>query len=110
MLRPARLALVVALLTSIPLSALEPVPPSAPAVPAAAQAPPPGGRFDPVAATEAWLATLTPKARARSDAYFEGGYWLQLWGFLYGLGVAWVLLGTGLSAKPRDFGRRLRRV
>ena len=26
--------------------------------------------------------------RANSDAYFEGGYWLILWGFLCGLGVA----------------------
>jgi len=114
MLRMARLALVVALFTSIPVMAAkpaaEPVPPPAPAVPAAAQAPPPGGRFDPVVATEAWLATMPPEAHARSDAYFEGGYWLQLWGFLYGLGVAWVLLGSGLSARMRNLAERVTRI
>lgn len=62
--------------------------------------------FDPVAATEAYLARLSPAERTRSDSYFEGGYWLQLWGFLYGLGVAWLLLGTGLSARLRDWLER----
>lgn len=38
--------------------------------------------FDADAATQAWLATLNGAARARSDAYFEGGYWLILWGTL----------------------------
>ena len=38
--------------------------------------------FDPEAATRAYLATLSGAARARSDAYFEGGYWLPLWGAL----------------------------
>jgi STE24 endopeptidase len=71
--------------------------PAPQAPPAAAQAVP----LDPVAATDAYLATLDPAKRARSDAYFEGGYWLTLWGFLYGLGVAGLLLGTGLSARMR---------
>jgi STE24 endopeptidase len=109
MLRMIRCALVAALLTSVPALAAEPVPPPAPQVPAAAQAPPPGGHFDPVAATEAWLDTLPPDARARSDAYFEGGYWLQLWGFLYGLGAAWLLLGTGLSVRMRNLAERMTR-
>jgi STE24 endopeptidase len=65
--------------------------------------------FDPEAATEAYLARLTAEERARSDAYFEGGYWLQLWGFLYGLGVAWLLLGSGLSSRMRDLGERVTR-
>ena len=39
------------------------------------------GHFDADAATAAYLATMTPAARARSDAYFEGGYWLMLWDF-----------------------------
>ncbi len=50
---------------------------------------------------------MSPAARARSDAYFEGGYWLQLWEFLYGLGVAWLLLASGLSARLRDLAERL---
>jgi STE24 endopeptidase len=109
MRRMALLALVIALFTSFPVFAAEPAPPPAPAVPAAAQAPPPGGHFDPVAATEAWLATMPADARARSDSYFEGGYWLQLWDFLYGLGVAWLLLGTGLSIRMRDVAERATR-
>lgn len=65
--------------------------------------------FDPVAATDAYLAKLTPEQRARSDAYFEGGYWLQLWGFLYGAAVAILLLATRLSARMRDLAARLTR-
>ncbi|TMJ14382.1 MAG: M48 family peptidase, partial [Alphaproteobacteria bacterium] len=38
--------------------------------------------FDPEAATRAYLGTLNGAARAKSDAYFEGGYWLLLWGTL----------------------------
>ena len=64
---------------------------------------------NPEAATQAYLDRLSPEGRARSDAYFEGGYWLQLWGFLYGLGVAWLLLGTRLSARMRDLAERFTR-
>ncbi len=66
-------------------------------------------RFDPEAATEAYLARLSPEKRARSDAYFEGGYWITLWGFLYGLGVYWLLLRSRLSARMRDFAERTTR-
>jgi len=50
-------------------------PPSSPVlqIPPAAQARP---EFDPEAATRAYLATLGPEQKARSDAYFEGGNWL----------------------------------
>ena len=65
------------------------------------------GTFDPVAATEAYLARLTPEQREKSDSYFEGGYWLLLWDFLAGLAVAGLLLGTGLSARLRDRAERL---
>jgi len=65
--------------------------------------------FDPQAATTAYLATVPADVHARSDAYFEGGYWLLLWDFLYGLGVAALLLGTGTSARLRDLTRRLTR-
>jgi STE24 endopeptidase len=61
-----------------------------------------GADFDVERATRAWLDTLTPEERSRSDAYFEGGYWLQLWGFLYGVGVAGLLLFGRLSAWLRD--------
>ena len=42
----------------------------------------PSSNFDVKAATDAWLATIAPDKKARSDSYFEGGYWLQLWDFL----------------------------
>jgi STE24 endopeptidase len=73
-------------------------------IPAGAEA---GPNFDVDAATSAYINLLTEEERARSDAYFEGGYWLQLWGFLYGLGVAWILLGTRLSAKMRNLAERV---
>src|SRR5215213_3733632 len=91
--------------TALPAVAQEPAP--AAGISAASQAP--AGAFDAEAATEAYLARMSPEARARSDAYFEGGYWLQLWGFLYGLLVAWILLGTGLSARMRDRAERATR-
>ena len=69
----------------------------------------PGQAFDPEAATEAYLARLSPEQRERSDSYFEGKYWLDLWDFLWGLGVAWLLLGTRLSARMRDAAERLTR-
>jgi len=85
-------------------AALAQAPPASPASPAGGAA-----RFDAQAATDAYMATLSPEKRARSDAYFEGGYWLLVWDFLYGLGVAWILLGTGLSVRMRDFAERLTR-
>ncbi|MGA7991178.1 MAG: M48 family metallopeptidase [Thermoanaerobaculia bacterium] len=45
--------------------------------------------------------------RARSDAYFEGGYWLQLWDFLLGVAVNLALLGTGLASRMRNLAERL---
>lgn len=63
--------------------------------------------FDPDAATREWLNTMSPEARAKSDTYFEGGYWLILWDFVVGLIVAWLLLGTGLSRWLRDFNEKL---
>jgi len=82
----------------------EPPPVAEVAAPTGERAP-----FDPEAATRAYLARLSPEERARSDAYFEGGYWIQLWGFLLGLGIAWLLLGTRLSARMRDLAARLTR-
>lgn len=67
----------------------------------------PSAPFDVDAAVEAYLSRQTPEEKASSDAYFEGGYWLQLWGILYTLGVAWLLLGSGLSAKMRDLAERI---
>jgi len=66
-------------------------------------------KFNVEAATQAYMARLSPEARAKSDAYFEGGYWLILWDFVVGLVVAWLFLGTRLSAKMRDWAERVTR-
>lgn len=83
--------------------------PAATAQPEPSPAPGPSAPFEVEAATDAYLARLSAEERERSDSYFVGGYWLQLWGFLYGLGVAWLLLGTRLSAALRDLGERVTR-
>jgi STE24 endopeptidase len=72
-------------------------------------APPPAASFDAVAATNAYLATVPADKKARSDAYFEGGYWLILWDFLYGAAVAVLLLSTRLSSRMRTVAERLTR-
>ncbi len=63
--------------------------------------------FDVETATRAWLDTLQGPARAKSDAYFEGGYWLILWGTLVSLLTDGLILRFGLSARFRDLGERL---
>ncbi len=68
-----------------------------------------GPDFDVDKATEAYINLLSEEARARSDAYMEGGYWLKLWGFLYGIGVAWLLLASRLSAGMRKLSERVGR-
>jgi len=75
-------------------------------VPVAAQ---PSPHFDADAATEAYLALMPPAAVARSNAYFEGGYWLILWDFLYGAAICLLLLNLRWSARMRDFAARITR-
>ena len=69
----------------------------------------PTGLTDPAAATRAWLDTIPLDEKARSDAYFEGGYWLILWNFLVTAAIALLLLTTRLSARIRDVATRLTR-
>jgi STE24 endopeptidase len=63
--------------------------------------------FDVEAATRAYLATVSGAARARSDAYFEGGYWLILWGALVSIGVAYLFLRMGWAARLSAWAQRL---
>ena len=58
--------------------------------------------FDVEQASRAWLDTLQGPARAKSDAYFEGGYWLPLWGTLASVISDMLLLKLRLSARFRD--------
>src|SRR3954453_4690905 len=75
-------------------------------IPPAAQASP---QFDARTATEAYLALIPGEAKARSDAYFEGGYWLLLWDFLFGAVVSLLLLHFGVSAAMRNLSERITR-
>jgi len=61
------------------------------------------------AATQAYLDRLPADVVARSNAYFEGGYWLQLWNFLLGLAIAVFLLAGRRSARLRDWAERVGR-
>jgi STE24 endopeptidase len=54
--------------------------------------------FDPETATRAYLDTLQGAARAKSDNYFEGGYWLPLWGGLIAIASYWLMLRLKWSA------------
>src|SRR4051794_30657067 len=65
------------------------------------------GTFDPASATRAWLDTVPADKRARSDAYFEGGYWLILWNFLIGAVLLLLALTTGISGKWRDWAEKI---
>ena len=78
--------------------------PAAPSGSAAAAQP-----FSVKAAVDAYLATVPAAQRARSDAYFEGGYWLQLWDFLSLVLVMWILLRFHWSTRMRDWAERLAR-
>ena len=69
----------------------------------------PGPHFDADKATEAYLNLLSPEQRKLSDAYFEGGYWLQLWDLLVKLGIAAFLLFSGISVRMRESARRIAR-
>ena len=65
--------------------------------------------FDPAAATQAWLNTVPQDKREKSDAYFEGGYWLLLWNYFVAAGISVLLLASRISERLRDFSERLTR-
>jgi len=62
--------------------------------------------FDVNAATRAYMGMVQGAARARSDAYFEGGYWLLLWGALLSMLLNWALLHSGSSARWSAWAQR----
>jgi STE24 endopeptidase len=82
-------------------------------MPSVVQVPPeaqPSTHFDATAATNAYLAQIPADKIVRSDAYFEGGYWLILWDFLYGIAIALLLLNLRWSARMRDLSERVTRL
>ena len=85
--------------------AQEASPAATPPAPAPSIAP----NADPATATRAWLDTVPPDKKAKSDAYFEGGYWLILWNFLVSVAISIFLLASRISARLRDFAERTTR-
>ena len=59
--------------------------------------------FDATKATDKYLARVSGAARARSDAYFEGGYWLQLVDLIYALAIAGLLLWLQISSRIAEW-------
>ncbi|MBK8543029.1 MAG: M48 family metallopeptidase [Caulobacteraceae bacterium] len=57
--------------------------------------------FDPDVATQQWLATMDEASRAKSDSYFEGGYWIQFVGPLLGFIFAFAFLQLGFAKNIR---------
>jgi STE24 endopeptidase len=111
---PSRTFLVTALGCAIFFSAASAFaqPPAANEMPSVIQVPPEAQaspHFDATAATNAYLAQIPADKTARSDAYFEGGYWMILWDFLYGVAVALLLLNLRWSARMRDLAERVTR-
>jgi STE24 endopeptidase len=80
-----------------------------PVAPAVIRSSPAGPSFDVHAAVEAYLAKMPPTQRARSNAYFEGGYWLILWDFLSTVVVMYLLLQFRWSARMRNLAERISR-
>jgi STE24 endopeptidase len=66
-----------------------------------------GPSFDVDSATQVYLNLLSPEQRKLSDRYFEGGYWLQLWELLWGVGACALLLATGVSRRIGAWSKRL---
>jgi STE24 endopeptidase len=85
----------------------QPSPSAAEATPAPTPSIAPG--TDPATATRAWLDTVPADKRAKSDAYFEGGYWLILWNFLLSAAISILLLASRTSARIRNWAERTTR-
>lgn len=62
--------------------------------------------FDAARATDAYLATVPAAERVKSDAYFEGGYWIEAWGTLIAVVVLGLMLRARFAARLRDFAER----
>jgi STE24 endopeptidase len=57
--------------------------------------------FDPVAATNAYLATLSPEAHAKATAYTQGGHWVLLWTVVVSVLVSWIVIRSGVLVRVR---------
>jgi STE24 endopeptidase len=62
--------------------------------------------FDPDEVTRAWLATMGPEAIARSNSYFEGGYWIDLADSALTIVIALLLMALGFAKGVRAWLER----
>jgi STE24 endopeptidase len=62
-----------------------------------------GPTFDVGRATDAYIATIPAADRAKSDAYYEGGYWVDFWSVLITVAACVLLLRLRFAARVRDF-------
>jgi STE24 endopeptidase len=106
MIRASRLLLPVLLLFTV-VAFGQPSPAAAASQPSAGAGTAPS--FDIIGAVDAYLAKMPPAKRAKSDAYFEGGYWMILWDFLVSVLVMWLLLRFRWSARMRNLAERITR-
>jgi STE24 endopeptidase len=58
-------------------------------------------RFDPAAATAAYLAQMPPAVHAKATAYTHGSHWLLLWGFVVTLVAAIIIIRSGVLVNVR---------
>ena len=63
--------------------------------------------FDVDAAATAYLTKVAPDKKVKSDAYAEGGYWLQLWDFLLTAVLLIILLHWRISARMRNLAQKI---
>ena len=63
--------------------------------------------FNVESATRGYLDQLQGEARERSDSYFEGGYWLPLWGTITAVFIDGLFLKFRWSAKIRNVAERV---
>jgi STE24 endopeptidase len=108
MLRASRLILPIVLLFTV-LASGQTSAPTASQVPSAENRPAAAPPFDVNAAVNAYLAKMPPAQRGRSNAYFEGGYWLLLWDFLSTVVVMWLMLRLRWSTGMRNLAERITR-
>lgn len=65
--------------------------------------------FDVEQASRAYIDTLQGAELEKSNNYFQGGYWLILWGAIVGILVDFLILQSRLSARFRDWAERVTR-
>ncbi|VAW02440.1 Peptidase, M48 family [hydrothermal vent metagenome] len=63
--------------------------------------------FDVEQASRAYIDMLGGDQLEKSNSYYEGGYWLILWGAVVGLLVDFFILQSRLSARFRDWAERI---